>query len=245
MIDVLILSPHLDDAALSCGGLIWQLANAGNHVHILTIFAGDEPTTQLSPFAKQLHHDWKIISGQVFSSRRTEDKQSCAGMGASYEHWDFLDCIYRKDANGNHLYPTWQHIIGDLRLEDEPLILKLADKFQQLSPAKQIYAPLTVGNHADHRIIRRAAEIAYDNLLYYEDFPYALVDGALQTALVDPQAWGVTVHPLPADALKAKIAAIMSYKSQLNALFKRRSRVSKVVQEFVGKLGGERIWQKL
>jgi len=37
------LSPHLDDAVLSCGGIIWQQVQSGHQVEIWTICAADPP----------------------------------------------------------------------------------------------------------------------------------------------------------------------------------------------------------
>ena len=52
------LSPHLDDAVLSCGGLIWEQVQLGERVEIWTIFAGDPPAEMLTPFAEELHTRW-------------------------------------------------------------------------------------------------------------------------------------------------------------------------------------------
>ena len=36
----MVVSPHLDDAVMSVGGLIFRLARAGSLVRVLTVFAG-------------------------------------------------------------------------------------------------------------------------------------------------------------------------------------------------------------
>ena len=51
----IILSPHYDDAALSCGGLIAQRAAAGDLVEIATVFGGRPDMATLSPFARAIH----------------------------------------------------------------------------------------------------------------------------------------------------------------------------------------------
>jgi LmbE family N-acetylglucosaminyl deacetylase len=45
------LSPHFDDAVLSCGGLIFEQARQGIPIEIWTIFAGNPPPGPLSMFA--------------------------------------------------------------------------------------------------------------------------------------------------------------------------------------------------
>ncbi|WP_366972639.1 PIG-L family deacetylase, partial [Thermoflexus sp.] len=36
-----VLSPHPDDAVLSCGGTLYRTARAGIPVRVITVFAGD------------------------------------------------------------------------------------------------------------------------------------------------------------------------------------------------------------
>ena len=49
------LSPHLDDAVLSCGGLIHRQVVAGQRPLVVTIFAGTPPVdVELSDFARFL-----------------------------------------------------------------------------------------------------------------------------------------------------------------------------------------------
>ncbi len=52
----LFLSPHPDDAVLSCGGLIHQLTQKGEPVTILTVMAGDPPDPLPdTPLVRELH----------------------------------------------------------------------------------------------------------------------------------------------------------------------------------------------
>ena len=64
----IFISPHLDDIALSCGGLVWELAHAGDQVSIWTICAGEPPVAPLSPFAESLHDRWQ--TGAEATQRR-------------------------------------------------------------------------------------------------------------------------------------------------------------------------------
>ena len=100
-----LLSPHLDDAVLSCGGLIARWINRGYDVTVLTIFAGDPPPGPLSPFAQELHSRWDQADGAV-ASRRAEDRIACGRLGASVAHLAFPDALYRRSAAGDPLYPN-------------------------------------------------------------------------------------------------------------------------------------------
>ena len=52
------LSPHFDDIAYSCGGLVWEQVNSGQMVSIWTICAAYPPPGPLSSFASILHERW-------------------------------------------------------------------------------------------------------------------------------------------------------------------------------------------
>ena len=75
------LSPHLDDAAFSCGGLIWEQVKAGETVEVWTICAGEPPEGELPPFARSLHDRWGT-GGQTVARRRAEDQAACEVLGA-------------------------------------------------------------------------------------------------------------------------------------------------------------------
>ena len=77
MADRVYLSPHLDDAVFSCGGVIYQQTSMGDEVLVVTICAGEPMTDQLSPFAQGLHERWGIDQASV-EVRREEDLRACA-----------------------------------------------------------------------------------------------------------------------------------------------------------------------
>ena len=49
------ISPHLDDAVLSAGGLIYEQTRAGMDVEIWNFMCGFPPSEELSPYAQILH----------------------------------------------------------------------------------------------------------------------------------------------------------------------------------------------
>src|SRR5215212_8855307 len=94
------LSPHLDDAVLSAGGLIYEQTRSGNAVEIWTFMCGYPPPGEVSPFAEQNHTQWGFPSAEeATSARRAEDQNAAAIIGAQVLHFDFLDCIYRRAAS--------------------------------------------------------------------------------------------------------------------------------------------------
>src|SRR3954449_7408206 len=101
MYDWIYLSPHLDDAALSCGGQIFAASQGGERVLIVTITAGN-PVGSVSSYAASLHSRWELVDAT--EARRQEDLAACAILGAESLHWAVPDCIYRVDAQGNPFY---------------------------------------------------------------------------------------------------------------------------------------------
>ena len=245
--DIIFLSPHLDDAALSAGGAIWEWVNAGKSVLNLTIVAGDAPTENLSNFAQKLHREWGFPAAEVFAARRQEELAVSKILGMSIIHWDWQDAVYRLDEKGNHLYPTWADVIAGIHPAETSLIHMLAQQLQTLPPCEQIVAPLTVGGHADHRLVRRAAELAFgaENLLYYEDTPYILKEGALEAVIGNGDGWQAEVVPLSEKGLAKKIAGIFAYTSQIDTLFYPPESMPATMTQFAQNRGGERFWLKI
>ncbi|NJL96195.1 MAG: hypothetical protein HC915_21930 [Anaerolineae bacterium] len=53
------IAPHLDDAVLSCGGLIRQLVAQGVPVMVQTVMAGDPPERwPITALVAELHARW-------------------------------------------------------------------------------------------------------------------------------------------------------------------------------------------
>jgi LmbE family N-acetylglucosaminyl deacetylase len=77
----IFLSPHPDDAVLSCGGWIDQLAQDGERPLVLTVFGGDRPAAvPLSAFARSLHERWQL-GDDAPARRRDEDRAACDRLG--------------------------------------------------------------------------------------------------------------------------------------------------------------------
>lgn len=247
--DAIYLSPHLDDAALSCGGQIWQRTAVQQHkILIVTITAGDPPLT-VSHFANQQHNGWQLHKIQhVVSARRAEDKQACQILGAQALHWHIQDCIYRVAPQTNTpFYISDDDIFGTIHPLDKTLIQTIAKKIKQLPPHNQLFLPLTLGNHVDHQITRIAAEQAQTApLYYYEDYPYAQKKDALTHMWLQQQQgnWQTQTITLSEQAIQARIQAVEAYQSQLNTLFGSQQIMHQQVNNYVNEVNGERIWYK-
>jgi LmbE family N-acetylglucosaminyl deacetylase len=233
------LSPHLDDAVLSCGGRIWQQVQAGEQVLIVTIFAGAPlPDKPLSPFAQALHALWGLVDATT--ARREEDAAALALLGAETAYWPYADCIYRQMPDGSSPYASEEALFGEVHPSDEALTAELAGRFRALAQerAVTIYAPLAVGCHVDHQVVHRAVD-GLAGVTYYEDYPYAEKPGATEAAL-GMARWQEEVVPLSLDALEAKIAAIACYSSQFFSLgWADAAEMAAAVRAFAGYIGGD------
>jgi LmbE family N-acetylglucosaminyl deacetylase len=244
--DAIYLSPHLDDAALSCGGQIHHLTAVGKKVLIVTIMAGDPPPNVIySDFARELHARWELAVDAT-ANRRQEDAAACQILGADYAHWPIPDCVYRMHPEtGMPLYPTWDDVITAVHPAESTLIQTLSKQFAHLPPADKLIVPLGVGNHADHLVIRQAVELCFGSTLwYFEDYPYAQEDGAL-TAVIPPNSphWQPQVITLTPIDIKAKANAITAYQSQLSTFFADLQDLTQQIQNYAQQVGGERLWR--
>ena len=84
--DHIYLSPHLDDAALSCGGGIAAQRAAGERALVVTLCtAAPAPDMQFSDLALEFHRKWGLAPAEVdlFHRARTELARAC--------HWNIAD----------------------------------------------------------------------------------------------------------------------------------------------------------
>ena len=248
------LSPHLDDAVLSCGGLIHTQARDGQPPLVITIFAGRPPTdVELSAFAQTQHLRWGSPEDAI-AARWSEDQAALSKLGADYLRLNYLDCVYRGKECGDE--PEWYYaseeaIFGPVHPSEQNLPADLATTLTEFIPPSEgvtLYAPLTVGNHVDHQLAFFAAPILKAQgwqVWYYEDYPYVEAEGALSTTLTmrGVEHWHPIVMPLDEDALEAKIEAIACYQSQLGVLFGSAEAMPDRVRDFATCVKGEKIWQ--
>ena len=238
--DAIYLSPHLDDAALSCGGQIHGQTSQGQSVLIVTVMAGDAPPDMRSPIIEELHGRWRLPQETV-AMRRAEDQAACRVLGADWQHWDVRDCVYRQEpATGAALYPTWEAVIGGVHQADKALAADLAARLADLPGHGRLLSPMGIGSHADHLLVKMAAQaFGGQELAFYEDYPYA---ATTQHLAGNDDEWRLEVVPLHPAGLDARFEAIAAYKSQLSSFFRDRIDLEQQVGDFVKRAGGERIW---
>ncbi|MBC7236315.1 MAG: PIG-L family deacetylase [Chloroflexi bacterium] len=224
--DHLYLSPHLDDAVLSCGGTIHYQVCAGQRVLVVTFFTASPADPAFTPHSRELFARWNRGDDPV-AIRRQEDRRALSLLGAEALHLDFLDAVYRTDAQGSALYPEKGDIFAPLHPQEEGWSSVLLAAFLRRAPVSQeveISAPLGAGRHVDHLLIREVAlkllQAGY-RVRFYEDYPYTGDAEAVRRGMAPypTYCWKNTPQPLgPAD-LAAKKEAVACYVSQISTFW--------------------------
>jgi LmbE family N-acetylglucosaminyl deacetylase len=246
------LAPHYDDVALSCGGTVAQLAEAGATPLIITIFGG-LPQGPLTTFASEMHTLWGVGPHDVIATRRAEESCAAAALGAQALWLRFADAIYRDDryTSDPQLFGTIDPAETDLAAEiHDELLATLAGSDVQPSA---LYVPLAIGNHVDHQHVlavgKQLAAAGHD-VWAYEDFPYA-GDPAWRDA-IDAHARTVTTGAmrrelLTPDQLERRIDAVRCYHSQLDVIFRHQGDPAAAIRRYAQAIGdgrpAERFWR--
>ncbi len=238
------LSPHLDDAVYSCGGLIAAQVRRGQAVHIWTMCAGDPPAPRFSPFAQALHARWGTDGFETAALRRREDRQACALLGASWRHEDIPDCIYRQDEDGRFLYTSEETLFGPPHPAERPLLRRMTRLLEERLPDRaRLVVPLTLGGHTDHRLVRRAAEALGRPLWYYPDYPYARSASAAELLSRLPASARLERTPLRAAEVSAWVRAMRLYASQLTSFWEDEAALEAEIRAWARTLGGALLWR--
>ena len=258
------LSPHYDDASLSCGGAIHKYVQSGQTVLVVTVCAAPpQPGDPLSPFAQELHSFWGSPE-DVVATRRTEDQRAMAALKVDNLQLEFSDCIYRGQPNeGVWYYNDDTELFGQIHPADLALADEIAASIIGQVPVDDntvICAPLTVGNHIDHQLVHAAAWQLQDKiraLVFFEDYPYsdpgfaphglqhtpdlAKTLARLKQANLQPQ-----LVSLAEEDVQAKISSIAAYESQIPFLLGGQSEMAEMVRNYAALVGdgspAERVW---
>lgn len=220
---LVVISPHLDDAVMSCGALM--LAHAG--ATVVTLFAAS-PAEYTNPLNE---HD--VACGfrpgdDTMAVRREEDTRALGALGANSRWLDF--------AQNSHVARADPTAVPEGAVD--ALVAAIAD----VEPTT-VVAPLGL-LHPDHQACHATALAARETTshvawLWYSDLPYAYIPTVLVARFRALQRSGLTPTPAcPAVAhhFAVKWAAFGAYATQLpplDAQWRLRDRLER---------GGESYW---
>ena len=162
-----VISPHLDDAALSC--CLFLAANPGSRV--TTIFAnGPSSVRPLPPWDRAARYF--ADGADVMRMRREEDHRAAALVQATAIHMPYWDRHYRNEQYGYQ------------ERADKQLFDAVAEDLLRHGPDLAVdgwVIPLGLG-HPDHRLAADVglmlAEQEAGHVFVYEELPYAVEDPA-------------------------------------------------------------------
>lgn len=167
----LALSPHLDDAAFSCGGTLARLAASGWRVVMATLFTESVPNPQGFALACQLD---KGLPPEVdyMALRRAEDEAAARALGiAPPVHLPFREAPHRGYASAAELFAGPR--------VDDGVVADLTPALADLIGARMpdlVLAPQAIGGHVDHvqmvRAFRETGSAA--PILWWRDYPYTV-----------------------------------------------------------------------
>jgi LmbE family N-acetylglucosaminyl deacetylase len=240
----LYLAPHLDDAVLSCGGLIARQSACGDTVVVMTVCAGDPPAGELSLLAQAIHFRWGLGPG-VVGARRAEDRMACGRIGASVIHLPVPDSIYRQSPDGTPLYPTEESLFGPVLESEDLLVVWVSERIREAcSEESWVYCPAALGGHIDHRLTRRAAERLGRGLWYYSDLPYAARGEDWPEDTGEPPGVLTTV-PLAEEEVQSWADAAGEYRSQLSTFWQDLASMTEELRTYHDRNHGIRLWAPL
>jgi LmbE family N-acetylglucosaminyl deacetylase len=212
-----VLSPHLDDAVLSC----WRALDRPEPATVLNVFSGAPPAG--APVGW-----WDRITGATDSAtrmreREAEDGEALATAGARARDLRLLD----------HQYRSTSIAAADLAAALERV----------LDADAVLYAPAAIDGHPDHVAVRDAAvRLATSGrpLVLYADLPHAVRHGWPAWVTGEPEPPGIDVGadweaalrrsglvvdrlirrawPLDAACRARKLAALAAYRTQRAAI---------------------------
>jgi LmbE family N-acetylglucosaminyl deacetylase len=206
-------------------------------------------------------------AADVAMLRKVEDERFAWFAEAAIVDLDLPDAVHRG-------YVGDEALLGRPFEDDEPPVDILRREILRLEP-QQVYVPMGVGGHVDHRLCRDAAVSLLDEsegwvmpspslagrLSFYEDFPYAWWTGLSGAQALSEQGVELPTGLLMearyadiSDQLERKVAGLRVYASQVQRLFDDEQSMLDAVTGFaariaddgrVGSGAAERYWAVL
>lgn len=179
---VVVCSPHFDDAVLSC----WSVLARDADCAVVNVFTG-APSGQFSAWYDQ--KTGASSSANQMLNRALEDRDALAAAGKTPINLGLLEAQYRLRQNPA-LHVLLRRIPPLRLMLDRPSLqpllcgvpaptpAEIADAVVRAVPsATGIYAPAGIGGHPDHVLVREAGAVLASRGMHvhlYADVPYAV-----------------------------------------------------------------------
>ncbi len=228
----LYLAPHFDDVAYSCSGHIALVAaQEGHESHLATVFPQEINCQTSEQLNEQNTGQNEPQKAKPFLSPRVKgDHALCQEFDLVSHLLPFVDAIYRgyslEDDASCRVFNDYSDA------EEIDVTIAIETLVNEIQP-DVVYAPLAIGNHVDHRLVRNAVlnlharEPGY-RIEFYEDIPYVMsqpVNPAIAEQM-SPHYIDIT------KVLDKKIDAMLCYENETCFHFGERSDLEQVLRSY-------------
>lgn len=234
-----VLSPHLDDAALSA----WHILSSPRDVTIVTVFAGVPEPGFVTHLDRSHGAD---DSAAWLTRRRREDRAALAVAGRTPVHLDLLEVQFPafrvprlRSAIAAEPDRFLELVAGDPELRSSPASLAALVR-PHIPPGAVVYGPAGIGGHPDHRDLAQATVLLDADVRLYADSPYYLrhglpswvsyggepeADALVRSALtqLDAELTAPEVTELSAAAFGQKVTALRCYTTEFPSIWRDAS----------------------
>lgn len=161
---IAVLSPHRDDAVFSLAHALRFWTDRSIPLRVINVFT-------ISNYAPRAVSAASCTTAELSALRKVEDRRAIRRISSSVLQHDlpFLDAplaynIEVVSVSGPHAMAPDQHSVT-----------KLAMSLESLLQNSLVVAPLGLGNHINHLMVKQAALdcVPPGQLAFYEDLPYA------------------------------------------------------------------------
>lgn len=230
---IVVIEPHMDDAALSVGGIMWQKRFECEFI-IVTLVGISNFTTQ-GTIGREFF-DSKIIS----QLRKSESEIYVRHHGGRHIAYDIKEAPMRYSSekwsikwfqqHKKSIYAFVNHTASPH--EHEEWALKIEQSIIEQQP-DEVWMPLGLGYHVDHQLTRNAylklfvekPELFYDiTCKIYQDVPYAVIAPKhMNDLLCTLRSAGAQM-----EEEKVDIGNVMDEKLQLLTLFRSQFKIDPI-----------------
>jgi LmbE family N-acetylglucosaminyl deacetylase len=221
-----IVSPHIDDAIFSIGGLISKLARRNEEISIHYVFTLSEwtnPEASSNPV-----HNSGVET--VTAERKKEERSISSIVSYGINFFDFLDFPLRPKTDASEI----------------DMIKSIASRIRRIVDRHEVvFFPVGI-THPDHVIVGIIGRTLFDegyNVMFYEDLPYA----ARATANHEYAQW-LLAHQFESQleriSIESKINLMNLYRSQTSEEWIRHVREYSYSFNPVDHNSYERFWRR-
>ncbi|MBI3801683.1 MAG: protein kinase [Deltaproteobacteria bacterium] len=173
--DIVIVSPHIDDAFLCLGGVMAQWRRVGKTVSVVNVFSA----TNFSSFYIAAQNVQQIAAIATF--RKIEELTNALALGVQVRFLDFPEGLLRRNAfRMEEMGVLWEKTLSK---ENERSVIENVKRTITTHSDAEYYFPLSLSQHIDHLLLRTVGvELIKEGkiqrgYLYEDMWPSALAIG--------------------------------------------------------------------